>query len=127
MPLTPTKLRWNNQNRFGKELKKNLTSDPETGRNFPGSMSFEVNFAELKLTDKVPLTPGNVHTKFRLNKENVLGEKCKILILDPQNGRHFPRSKSFENSRTRCPLPLAMSLPSCIGINKVDLEKSAKM
>ena len=31
------------------------------------------------------------------------------------------------NSRTRCLLNLAMSLPSYIGINKKDLEKSAKM
>ena len=31
------------------------------------------------------------------------------------------------NSRTKCLLPLAVSLPSFSGITKIDLEKCAKM
>ena len=51
---------------------------------------------EVKFTDKVPLTPGNVPTKFRSNKLNTFGEKCTNIISDPKNGRHFPGSRSFE-------------------------------
>ena len=55
-------------------------------------------------------------------------KKCKNAISDHQNGHHFPRSRSFQvKSRTTCPLPLATSLPSFIGITTIDLKKRAKM
>ena len=57
---------------------KNVISDPETGRDFPGSRLLEVNFV-----DKVPLTPSNVPTKFRWNNHNRFGEKCKKSYLRP--------------------------------------------
>ena len=66
VPLTPSivpaKFHCNTQNRVG-EMCTNVISDPENGRNFLRSMSFEVKCAELNLTDKVPLTPTNDKSK----------------------------------------------------------------
>ena len=44
-----------------------------------GSRSFEV-----KCTDKVPLNPSNVPTKFRWNNQNTDGKQCKKAISDPK-------------------------------------------
>ena len=107
------------------DLKKsaNCYFRPYNGGHFPRSRSFEV-----KSTDKVPLTPSYVPSTFRWNKKNRVGKKCKNAISDPKNGRHFPSSRLFgSNSQIMCPLPLAMSLPSFVGITKIDWEKSAKM
>ena len=49
----------------------------------------------VKFVCKVLLTPSNVPTKFHLNNQNRLGENCKILISDPKNGRHFPKSQCY--------------------------------
>ena len=55
---------------FAKKKCKNAISDPKNGCHFPRSRLFEIKFV-----DKVPLTPGNVTTKFRWNNQNRLGEK----------------------------------------------------
>ena len=75
---------------FGENC-KNVISDLKNGRHFPSSRSFEVKF-----TNKVPLTPSNVPTKFCWNNQKRLGEKCKNVISDFKNGCHFPWSRSFE-------------------------------
>ena len=84
---------------------------------------------EAKFTDKVPLNPSNVPTKFvgitRINLEKV--QKC---YFRPLNGHApFPNVKVVlrSNSWTRCPSPLSMFVPSFFGITKIELEKRAKV
>ena len=55
-----------------KKSAKKIISDPYNSRHLPRSRSFEVKF-----TDKVPLTPSNIPTKFLLKNQNRLGGKCK--------------------------------------------------
>ena len=43
-----------------------------------------------------PVPLANVATKFSFNNQKIFGEKCKNVISDTKNGRHFPRSRSFE-------------------------------
>ena len=49
-------------------------------------------------------------------------KKCKYAISDLKNGRHVPRSKSFEVKFAD-----KIPLPSFVGITILDWEKSAKM
>ena len=102
---------------------KNVIAHPENSCHFQRSRSFEVKF-----TDNVPLTTTNVPTKFRWNKPKRFGEKCKkrfqtLKMAVISQGQGHLKS----NSWTRCPLPLAMSLPSLVSITKIHLEKSAKI
>ena len=64
-------MRPNNQNTVGGKC-KNAISDPKNGRHFKRSRSFKVKFA-----DKVPITPGNVLTKFCWNNQNRLAKKVQ--------------------------------------------------
>ena len=72
--------------------------------------------------------PSNVPTKFHWNNQNRFGEKCKNVISETKNDCHFPRSRSLEvKFADKVLLTLAMSLPSFVGLTKIDLEKSVKM
>ena len=89
------------------EKSEDVISDLKTGRHFPRSRSRSLG---VKFMDKVPLTPINVPTKFHLNNQNTLGEKCKNVISDHKTGCLFPRSRSFE-VKFEDKVALAMSLP----------------
>ena len=82
---------------------KNVISDPENGCHFPRLRVFEVKFM-----DKVPLTPNNVPTKFRLNNQIDLEKGAKLLLQIHKKGCHFPRSRSLKVRFTE-KVPLAPS------------------
>ena len=79
--------------------------------------------------DKVPLTSSNVPTMFFVGITRTELEKSakmqfqtlKMAAISQVQGR------LRSNSQIICPLPLAISLPSFIGITKIDWEISAKM
>ena len=84
--------------------------------NFPRSRSF---------TDKVPLTPSNVPTKFHWKNS------VKMQFQTRKNNCSFGRSRSFEvpfaDNVSLTTSNVWESPPSFIGIAKTDLEKCAKM
>ena len=65
---------------------------------------------------KVALTPSNVPTKLRLNNENRFGEKCKNVIQTLQLAAYKVNIS-----------PIGMSLPSLVGVTRIDWKKGVKV
>ena len=88
---------------------------------------FKVKVIQGQIPANMPLTPYQCPYTVSLEQPNTFGEKCKNVILDPYNGPHFPKSRSFRvKFQTACLLHLPMSLPKFHWNNQIDWRKVQK-